>query len=428
VRDATARLAELVERYGSPLYVYDLEGVTTAWHALGAALPAGARRFYSLKANPHPAVSAHLRALGARAEVSSLGELRTATEAGFRASDTLMTGPAKTGAVIREALESGCRLFSVESADELARLSAAAKAFDAAVTALLRVNVDAAAHSAGLSFGGVPSQFGTDLSALLSVLDEGAPAESGSVRVAGAHFFLATNLVDEDAVVANFARAVDAAARLEQAGLPMSVLDLGGGFGAPYGKAGPLPSYEHLRARLQALLATAWPQWPANGPELWFESGRYLVGTAGILAATVVEVKHSKGERFVILDSGINHLGGMAGLRRLPQLDLDLLSPPAAGPEEAAAPAASRVVGPLCTTLDSWSQRSSSLAGVQPGDVVVVPNVGAYGLSASLIAFLSHDCPVEVVLSETGEAHASQLVVERRSAARSPGDPDGPRQ
>jgi diaminopimelate decarboxylase len=414
VSTGTSRLAELVHRYGSPLYVYDLGSVTAAWNALRAARPAEATQFYSLKANPHPALVAHLRALGARAEVSSLGELQVSVAAGFPAAQTLMTGPAKTERLLGGALAAGCRLFSVESSAELARLSAAAQAAGAVVTALLRVNVDDPIKSAGLSFGGVPSQFGTDLSVLLDMLGRGGIPACGPVRVAGAHFFLATNLVDEAALMANFGSAIAAAVRLEQAGLPMAVLDLGGGFGAPYGKAGPLPAYPRLRDFLDTTLREMWPGWPDRGPELWFESGRYLVGTAGTLAATVVEIKHSKGERFVVLDSGIHHLGGMTGLRRLAQLDLELCLAASGQCEPSSAPA--RVVGPLCTTLDSWSLRATSLPDARPGDIVCVPNVGAYGLSASLLAFLSHDCPVEVVVSAAGEAHASRLVVERRTA------------
>jgi diaminopimelate decarboxylase len=406
------QLAELASRHGSPLYVYDLGRITAAWNALGGALPAAATKFYSLKANPHQALAAHLRALGARAEVSSLGELRVSIEAGFAAAETLMTGPAKTRHLIDEALAMGCRIFSVESGRELGRLSAAAEAAGTAVTALLRVNVDGTAQPAGLSFGGVPSQFGTDLSLLLESLRGGAAASTGPVEVAGAHFFLATNLADEAALMENFSQAVAAASHLERAGVPMTVLDLGGGFGSPYGKPGPLPSYGRLRGCLQALLSQAWPQWPGRGPELWFESGRYLVGTAGTLAATVVDVKYSKGERFVVVDSGIHHLGGMAGLRRLPQLDLEVCSAAAEGCAPQPAPA--RVVGSLCTTLDSWSLRAS-LPDVRPGDLVYVPNVGAYGLGASLLAFLSHDCPVEVVVSEAGDVQASRLVIERRS-------------
>lgn len=405
----TPRLAELVHRYGSPLYVYDLAEVTAAWAALGRALPSAATRFYSIKANPHPALAAHLHSLGARAEVSSLGELRLAVAAGFPAGETLLTGPAKTTRLLDCAVALGCRVFSVESHAELTRLHAAAEGAGVAVIALLRVNVDEAARSAGLSFGGVPSQFGTDLSVLLDSCRDGVVSPSGPVRVAGVHFFLATNLADEDALVANFGRAVTAAAVLRREGMPMAVLDLGGGFGAPYGKPGPLPSYGRLRDRLLCLLTGAWPGWPDGGPALWFESGRHLVGTAGTLAATVVEVKHSKGERFVVLDSGIHHLGGMSGLRRLPQLDLDVCS---AVDSRAPLPGPTRVVGPLCTTLDSWSLRAS-LPDVRPGDLVSVANVGAYGLSAGLIAFLSHDCPVEVVVSETGDVHASRLVIER---------------
>jgi diaminopimelate decarboxylase len=55
------------------------------------------------------------------------------------------------------------------------------------------------------------------------------------------------------------------------------------------------------------------------------------------------------------------------------------------------------VVGPLCTPLDCWA-RDVRMAPVVPGDLLAVPNVGAYGLTASLIAFLSRPTPVEAVV------------------------------
>jgi diaminopimelate decarboxylase len=85
----------------------------------------------------------------------------------------------------------------------------------------------------------------------------------------------------------------------------------------------------------------------------------------------------------------------MSGLRRLPPLVPHLVS------EQDGAGAAElgdvMVTGPLCTPLDLWA-RTARLPRVRPGDVLAVPNVGAYGLYASLVAFLGHPLPVEVVV------------------------------
>ncbi|MFE5035966.1 hypothetical protein [Streptomyces sp. NPDC056683] len=138
-----------------------------------------------------------------------------------------------------------------------------------------------------------------------------------------------------------------------------------------------------------------------------FESGRYLTATCGRLLTRVLDVKNSHGQRVVILDAGINHLGGMAGLRRVPPLHPDVVRPDDAaaqstGPrgtdaEDAAAPdGPAMICGPLCTPLDTWA-RSHPLPAVVPGDLLAVPNTGAYGLHASLVLFLGHPAPLEIV-------------------------------
>jgi diaminopimelate decarboxylase len=172
------------------------------------------------------------------------------------------------------------------------------------------------------------------------------------------------------------------------------VLDLGGGFGAPFAKAGEAVDLTALRPLLTELLDTELPGWREQSPQVVFESGRYLVGTAGTLLTAVLDVKRSQGKDIVVLESGINHLGGMSGMRRLPPLSPSLVQ--AAGPNEGPLLDAV-VVGPLCTPLDTWT-RNVKLPPLRPGDLVAVPNVGAYGLYASLVAFLGHPLPVEAVV------------------------------
>jgi diaminopimelate decarboxylase len=111
----------------------------------------------------------------------------------------------------------------------------------------------------------------------------------------------------------------------------------------------------------------------------------------------------------VVLESGINHLGGMSGLRRLPPVVPDLVGGAVGGDPLRGA----IVAGPLCTPLDTWA-RSADVPRVRPGDVVQVPNVGAYGLSASLVAFLGHPAPREAVVDGGEVVEVSQLALVRR--------------
>jgi diaminopimelate decarboxylase len=371
----------LLERYGSPLYVYQLDRVDAALADLRAALPSPSTVYYSVKANPHPELVRALHTAGCRIEVSSAGEVTTTVAAGVPAAHCLYTGPAKTAAEIELALRHGVRSFSVESTVDLERVSQGAVAAGVIARCLVRVNTPAAGATA-LRMTGVASQFGTGLATLLAGRPWGAPG----VEIAGAHFFPLSNARDEESLLAEFHGSIAAAARLRDTGWPLSVVDLGGGFAAPYAMPGERPVYASLRPKLESTLDELLPGWRSGDPAVAFESGRYLVGDCGTLVCTAME---RKGD-FLVLDSGINHLGGIGGLGRILR--------PAATPNPADPDGTrSTIAGPLCTPADIVG-RDVVIGHVNPGDPVVFPNVGAYGLTASLLGFLSRPAPAEVVL------------------------------
>ncbi len=138
----------------------------------------------------------------------------------------------------------------------------------------------------------------------------------------------------------------------------------------------------------------------------------------------MLDVKNSHGQRVVVLDTGINHLGGMAGLRRVPPLHPDVVLPDGAGAPHTESgdtgadgtvgpPGPAMICGPLCTPLDTWA-RSHPLPGVAPGDLLAVPNTGAYGLHASLALFLDHPAPLEIVTEGDRVLSSDRLTFVRR--------------
>jgi diaminopimelate decarboxylase len=407
----TGPLAALADRYGTPLYVYELDRVREAHRRLRAALP-GDHLYYSLKANPHPRLVAELAGLGCAGEISSPGELRAALAAGMDPSRCLYTGPGKTESEITAALRAGVRTFSVESLVDLDRVEAAARDHDRPVDVLVRVNPDENVAGHGLAMTGTATQFGMDQSAVVEAAARlTAP---GHARVVGFHCYFGTNLADPAALLDQFRLAGAVCAELaERVGIELRLVDLGGGFGHPYCSDGePIP-LDDVRGELEAILDGRLPGWREGRPAVAFESGRYLVGGSGSLLCRVQDVKTSKGQAFVVVDAGIHHLGGMSGLRRLPRLQATVLGEcPQPNPPSRGEGAGATVVGPLCTPLD-WLGRDVELAGLTVGDVLGVPNVGAYGLTASLIAFLGRDCPLEVVLDRGAVEHVSSLVITR---------------
>jgi diaminopimelate decarboxylase len=385
---------ELAARYGTPLYIYDLDRVTAAHRDLRNSLPAGMTIFYSLKANPHPEVARALRETGTqpcRAELSSLGELDAALAAGFAAEQCLYTGPGKTEDELAVAIGLGVRTFSIESLGDLKRAGAVACRADTIIDCLLRINSAVSSSATSIRMMGARSQFGIDSETLEALLPEFLAVPG--TRVVGVHLFSQSNARDEESLIGELRQSIVNAAMLHaELDLPMRFLDIGGGFGAPYAVPGSRPVYTRLRQELEDALDANFPRWRSGIPEIACESGRYLVGDCGELMTSVTNVKESRGQTFAILDAGVNTLGGMAGLGRL--------LPIAVGVDDAdASPDAQSVtlVGPLCTPGDVLC-RNAQLASVEPGRVLGVPNVGAYGLTASLLHFLSRPAPYEVVV------------------------------
>ena len=410
--------AGLAARFGTPLYVYDLAEADAARAELLDCLPAPSTLYYAVKANPHPDQVRALRAGDGRcrAEISSTGELAAALAGGFTGADCLYTGPGKTEGELREAVRSGVRLFSTDSVTDVQRVGRIAAGFGVVADCLLRINSATATATTSIRMTGTPSQFGFDSEELAHVLP--ALRAAAGVRLAGMHFFPLSNARDEDSLIGEFQHTIELAATLAaDLEVPLRLLDIGGGFAAPYGVPGDRGRYPKLRDELGRCLDTHLPGWREGAPEIAFESGRFLVGASGTLVTTVTNVKHSRGRTYVILNAGINAFGGMSGLGRIMPVAVGLPGP-AAG--------RASLVGPLCTPGDLLG-RDIPVPELAPGDIVEIPNAGAYGPTASLLMFLGRPAPLEVVVRGDELVSVSRIEHQRVPAGRgrSGGDGDG---
>jgi len=383
---------EIAANFGTPFYLYDVEKIERQIFSLRTLLPSPTRSrlLYSFKANPLPSVAAEMKRGGCVADLTSQGEVAAARDADFDLSAALYGGPGKSERELAFAIASGIRNFSVESEHDLTHLAASATAAGVRVKALLRIN-PLEAPKAKLAMSGVASQFGFEEAELRENGRRIVGRAGESVSVVGIHIYWGTQIGDVDALMECFSQTVRIGEELSvQLGFPLEILNLGGGFPWPYSHVGEGPDLSPLRERLAALHAESGA---AKTAEWWFESGRYLAASSGTLVSRVMDIKLSKDDkRFLILDTGIHHLGGMAGLGRIPRFSIDLeTSGAAADSEEITVD----VVGPLCTPLDCIGRRIS-LPEPKVGDLVAVSNVGAYGPTASVSNFLSRPAPAEV--------------------------------
>ena len=174
---------------------------------------------------------------------------------------------------------------------------------------------------------------------------------------------------------------------------PVRVLNIGGGFGIPYFPGERSLDISAVGANLARLL-DGLPE-RLRHAQVVIELGRYLVGEAGIYVCRVIERKISRGHVFLITDGGLHHhLAASGNFGQVIRKNYPVVvgNRVAGGDRETAS-----VVGPLCTPLDLLAD-TMQMARADVGDLIVVFQSGAYGLTASPTAFLSHPAPSEVLV------------------------------
>ncbi|MCI0344483.1 MAG: alanine racemase, partial [Chloroflexi bacterium] len=300
---------ELTDRFGTPLYVYDLDVVTRQVEALRAVLPAGFELAYAIKANPALGVVAHMAALGLGADVASGGELTTALRAGISASRIVMTGPGKRDDELLGAVRAGIRAITVESPRELRRLESIAANEGRRVPILLRgpVSTQARLERVRLVGDDGAGKFGMGADDLLACAE--VATRSHHLELLGLHLFGASNVLDAGAIADHAALTMTAASELARAcRFELRLIDIGGGLGIPYE-----PHEESLDlvgfGRSFADLARRWAADPITRDAVrLLEPGRFFVGAAGAYVSRVVDRKTVDSRDIVILDGGIHHV------------------------------------------------------------------------------------------------------------------------
>ena len=360
-------LAGLAAAVGTPLWVLSAgtlrRRLAALRGALDAALPGMVAIHYAMKANDHLAVLRIMAAGGAGADVVSGGELARAQAGGIDPADIVFSGVGKTRAEMGQALADGVGMINVESAEELTRLSAVAVATGRRARIALRVNpdVDAATH-AKITTGLAENKFGIAWADAAGLYAHAAGL--AGLEPVGLAVHIGSQILSLAPYRAAYARVAGLIGDLRAAGQVVRHLDCGGGLGIGYDGAAELPAAAFagaLRAELGGL-----------GLRLSVEPGRWLVGPAGLLLASVIQPKRGVGRRFVVLDAAMNDLLRPAlydawhGI--VPVSAVDALAPVSA----------TDVVGPVCESGDIFA-RARALPELAEGALVALLDGGAYG-------------------------------------------------
>lgn len=359
------RVTDLAERFGTPLYVYDMERIRDRVSGFQRVF-AGIDHLiaYSVKANGNLSLLRRLGALGCGADITSRGELYRVLQAGIEPGRVVFAGVGKSELEIREALDAGIYAFNVESAGELQRIDAVAASMGARAPFAVRVNPDVLSPTPHeyTATGHAASKFGVPVPEALRLYRWAAGRRHLEIR--GIDMHIGSQIVDPEPYLKALAGVLEVVAELRREGITLAFLDIGGGFGISY-DSGP-------EMDVEALSRLVVPRVREAGLRLILEPGRSVVGDAGILITRVHYVKRA-GKTFVIVDGGMSelirpsHYGGYHAIERV---DARTVRPPEVVD----------VVGPICETGD-FLARDRTLDRPEPGELLAVRAVGAYGFA-----------------------------------------------
>lgn len=384
-------LSELARRVGrTPFYAYDRDVLARRVQDVRRVLAERVRLHYAIKANPMPALVAYMARLVDGLDVASARELSVALDAGAEPKHVSFAGPGKSVAELEQAAAARI-LINVESAREVRELASIASSTGRLARVAVRVNPDFELKTSGMKMGGGAKPFGVDAEAVPDLLREIGRI---GLRFEGFHIYSGSQNLRAEAICEAQRGAYALARRLaEHAPATVLSINIGGGFGIPY-FAGERPlELAPIAETLGELSEQVKRDFPAA--DLVVELGRFLVGEAGVYVCRVVDRKVSRGHVFLVTDGGLHHhLAASGNFGQVIRKNYPVAIGNRLGVDDVEQ---ATVVGPLCTPLDMLAERAA-LPVATEGDLVVVFQSGAYGLTASPTRFLGHPEPAEVLV------------------------------
>jgi len=357
-------LLRLSHEFGTPLYVYSRAALRAAWQSYAEAI--GTHKVlvcYGMKANSNLAILDEFARMGSGFDIVSGGELARVLAVGGDPSKVVFSGVGKQVWEMERALEAGVKCFNVESVPELQRLSEVAVRLGKTAPVSLRVNpdVDAQTHPY-ISTGLKENKFGIAIESALDAYEQASHLPG--LRVVGVDCHIGSQITESQSLLRRVRQITQLLTALQERGVKLAHLDLGGGLGIRYEDETPLAPKTLLAAVFERLAARG-----LSDLQLVLEPGRSLVGNAGVLLTHVEYLKHTEERDFAIVDAGMNDLMRPAlyeawhGVLPLKLSDT--------------APVVYEVVGPVCESAD-WIARARELR-ISAGDVLAIETAGAYG-------------------------------------------------
>jgi len=359
-------ITEIVRAVGSPFYLYSDATIRQHFRAFDGAFD-GINHLtcFSMKSNSNLAILRLFVLEGSGADIVSGGELYRALKAGFNPKTIVYSGVGKVVEDLEFGLRSDILMFNVESTQEIYQLNEVAKKLDKKATVSIRVNpdVDPQTHPY-IATGLKENKFGILIG---SALEEYTVAAGlSNLMVSGISCHIGSQLTDVKPFIEALRSLEELKKRLEEIGIRIDYLDLGGGLGITYDREEPPHPKEYAEAIKKEL--------DMEDLTLILEPGRVIMGNAGILVTKVLYTKSAQGKTFIVVDAAMN----------------DLIRPSLYGSFHAIQPVKilerkrikADIVGPICESSDFFA-KERDVESFEPGELMAIMSSGAYGFSMS---------------------------------------------
>lgn len=367
-------LAQLAQKFGTPLYVYSSAAIRERFSLLDRAFRSVPHTLcYSVKANSNLSILRLLSKLGAGFDIVSGGELQRVRLAAKKAvTKVVFSGVGKTADEIEDAVRAGIMMFNVESEGELEALAHCAAHLRKTARVALRVNPDVPAETHPyISTGLREHKFGVAISSARELYRRAALSKY--LKVAGVSLHIGSQITDVAPFRLAVERAVELIEQLTGDGHKIEFLDAGGGLGISYDSSRPVDSADVARRYAEAIIQPL-KTLKKRGPHLLLEPGRFIVAQAGALITRVLYLKANGSKRFTIVDAAMNDLlrPSLYGARH------EIV--PVKLPDETPELLTADVAGPVCESGD-FLARDVKIPPLEPTDLLCVYDAGAYGMS-----------------------------------------------
>jgi len=389
-----AKLIEIARQEKTPFYLYSTQTLIDNFKKCETAFAAVPHTIcLALKANSNLRLLKILAQQGCGGDVVSGGELYLALQAGIPPDKIVFAGVGKTDEEIEYAIQTGVAAINVESPHELDVINQIAQRLQKEAKVALRINPDIDIHGHPyISTGKAFNKFGIDWKlapALYQELHHNQPL----LKPVGVHCHIGSMIFEMAYYQAAAEKLKNLVTELRQSGIALEQVDIGGGLGVNYQQ--PLEMYQLPALQPQAdtpqpesLAQAVLPILKPLACRLFFEPGRFLMASAGVLITKVLFVKETRGNHFICVDTGMHHLIRPA----LYEAYHAIL--PLTGPQKAVQTA--DVVGPICESTD-FLAKQRLMPCVKRGDYLAIMTAGAYGYSLAT-SYNGQPLPAEILV------------------------------